>query len=189
MKRRDQYVLIGAFTAFSWLAMQVLHEGGHVLGALISDGQVQKVVLHPFALSRTNIQPNPNPLLVVWAGPAFGTVFPLAVYLLARGFRWPGLYLYRFLAGFCLVVNGVYILAASFRGLADAGVMLAHGSSRWHLMLFGVVAVSSGLALWNGLGPKFGFGEAKGEVSRQAVHAAVVLFVILAGTEFLLGTK
>jgi len=32
MKRLDQIVLIGTFIGFSWLAMQVVHELGHVLG-------------------------------------------------------------------------------------------------------------------------------------------------------------
>jgi hypothetical protein len=39
MKRLDQIVLIGMFIGFSWLAMQAVHEFGHILGAVTSGGQ------------------------------------------------------------------------------------------------------------------------------------------------------
>ena len=46
MKRLDQIVLILTFFGFSWLAMQAVHELGHVLGGIASGGTVVKVVLH-----------------------------------------------------------------------------------------------------------------------------------------------
>ena len=84
MKRTDQIVLIGAFIGFSWLAMQAVHELGHVLGAVATGGQVTKVVLHPCTISRTDVHPNPHPLLVVWAGPVVGAALPLLAFLVAR---------------------------------------------------------------------------------------------------------
>ena len=189
MKRLDQIVLIGTFIGFSWLAMQAVHELGHVLGAVMTGGKVTEVVLHPFTISRTDVHPNPHPLFVAWSGPVIGAVLPLLAFFLARALRSPGVFLFRFLAGFCIIANGEYIGLGSIQGLADAGDMLRHGSSQWQLLLFGILTVPLGLYLWNGLGPKFGLGEAKGTVSRPATITSLALFVILAGTEMLVGSK
>lgn len=89
MKRFDQILLIASFVAFSWLVMQTVHELGHVLGARTTGGTVTKVVLHPLALSRTDVSPNPRPLLVVWAGPIVGAVLPLIAFLVAAVLRSP----------------------------------------------------------------------------------------------------
>ena len=189
MKRLDQIVLIGTFIGFSWLAMQAVHEFGHVLGAVTTGGHVTKVVLHPCTISRTDVHPNPHPVVEVWAGPAVGAVLPLLAFLLARALRSPGVYLFRFFAGFCLIANGVYIGLGSIQGLADAGVMLMHGSPRWQLIVFGILTAPLGLYLWNGLGPKFGLGEAKGSVNRSAALTSLALFVVLAGVEMAIGSK
>ncbi len=46
--------------------------------------------------------------------------------------------------------------------------------------LFGLIAVPLGLFLWNGLGPSFGRGEAKGKVDwRAAVCSAVLLAIVV----------
>ncbi len=189
MKRVDQIALIGFFFGFSWLAMQAVHELGHVLGALASGGHVVRVVLHPCTISRTDVHPNPYPLLVVWAGPVVGVVLPTLAYLLARAFRWPGDYLFRFFAGFCLVANGFYIGLGSVQRVADAGDMLRHGSSPWQLALFGILTVPFGLYLWHGQGPKFGLGSAQGRVSRSAAVVSLMLFVLIAGIGLAVGGK
>lgn len=189
MKRLEQIVLIVTFIGFSWLAMQAVHELGHVLGAVSTGGNVTKVVLHPCVISRTDVHPNPNPLLVVWAGPVIGAALPLVVFLIARALRSPGLFLFRFFAGFCLAANGAYIGLGSIRGLADAGDMLRHGSSRWRLILFGMLTLPLGLYLLNGLGPKFGLGGAGGCVSRSATVTSLVLFLLLAGILMAIGSK
>ena len=189
MKRLDQFILIATFVGFSWLAMQAVHELGHVLGAVASGGTVTKVVLHPLTFSRTDVHPNPHPLLVVWAGPVVGAALPLLTFLLAWALRWPGAYLFRFFAGFCLLANGLYIGAGSFPALADAGDMLRHGSPQWQLVLFGLATAPLGLYLWNGLGPSFGLGEARGRVSRSAVLVSLALFVTLAVVEAAISSR
>ncbi|HEV8059073.1 MAG TPA: M50 family metallopeptidase, partial [Gemmataceae bacterium] len=80
MKRLHQSVLIVSTISASWLGMQAVHECGHVLGAWVTCGEVNKVVLHPLTLSRTDLKRNPHPLVVVWAGPCFGVLFPLALW-------------------------------------------------------------------------------------------------------------
>lgn len=173
-----QTVLITTFLAFSWLAMQMVHELGHVAAAKMTGGRAVRVVLHPLAISRTDVHPNPRPLAVAWAGPLVGVGLPLLALLLAKAIRLPGIHLLRFFAGFCLVANGVYIGAGAFLAVGDAGDMLRHGSPRWVLAAFGLAAVPAGFALWHGLGPSFGLGPARGRVSRRAIVASVGLLVL-----------
>ena len=187
MNRLNQTVLITTFLAFSWLAMQMVHELGHVLGAAATGGRVVRVVLHPLSLSRTDVSPNPRPLAVAWAGPMVGVGLPLLAFLLAKVFRLPGAYLFRFFAGFCLVANGVYLGAGAFLAVGDAGDMLRHGSPRWLLAAFGLLAVPAGLALWNGLGPSFGLGPARGRVSRSAAITSAGLLVLALAVGYWVG--
>src|SRR3954452_19977310 len=105
MARSHQVVLILSAVLASWLGMQAVHELGHVLGAALTGGTVERVVLHPLTISRTDLAHNPSPLLVVWAGPAFGVLLPFALWLVAAAVRFRGASVLRFFAGFCLVAN------------------------------------------------------------------------------------
>ena len=146
MKRLPQILLIATFIAFSWLAMQVVHEAGHVLLARLTGAEVTKVALHPLIMSRTDLAEDPHPLAVVWGGPLVGSLFPLLLFALAAVFRWPGAYLLRFFAGFCLIANGVYIGIGHFLADgADPWVMMENGSPRWLLVLFGAAAFPVGM--------------------------------------------
>lgn len=184
MKRLAQILLIVTFIGFSWLAMQAVHEGGHVLVARLTGGEVIKVALHPLIVSRTDLGENPHPLAVVWGGPLVGSIFPLLLFALAFACRLHGVYLFRFFAGFCLVANGVYIgIGWLLADGADPWVMTENGSPRWLLVLFGLVAAPLGLYLWHRQGQHFGLGQAKGHVSIRAALASVVLFIALTGAE------
>jgi hypothetical protein len=187
MRRVDQFVLIGSAVPLAWLAMMAVHEAGHVLGALLTGGTVKMVVLHPLKISCTVLSHNPQPLLVTWAGPVLGVLIPLAVFGVAAAIRLPGAYLLRFFAGFCLIVNGVYIGVGSIEKIYDADDMLRHGSQTWHLWLFGAVTMPLGLGLWHRLGLYFGLGKARGKVSRGAAIACFLLLVLVAGLEFVVG--
>ena len=146
-------------------------------------------MLHPFTISRTDLGHNPHPLIVVWAGPVIGALLPLIVFLLAKLCRSPGIYLFRFFAGFCLVTNGVYISVGSFQGVMDAGDVLRHGSPQWLLIVFGALTVPLGLYLWHGIGEKFGLGKAEGRVSRSATLVALSLFVLVFVLEMIFGSR
>src|SRR5207249_1155643 len=122
MKRVVQVLLIVTFIGFCWLAMQVVHESGHVLVARLTGGEVVKVALHPLIVSRTDLGQNPHPLAVVWGGPLIGSLLPLLLFGVALALKLPGVYLFRFFAGFCLVANGVYI---------GIGWALAEGADPW----------------------------------------------------------
>lgn len=178
MKRLHQCVLIASFVPLCWLAMMAVHELGHVLGAWFTGGHVTRVVLHPLAISRTDVSPNPSPLLVVWAGPLFGVLLPLATWLVFSLARIPGAYLSRFFAGFCLVANGAYIGLGSVDGIGDAGEMTRHGTPIWWLWLFGVLAAPSGLLLWHRIGSHFGLGESRGRVEVWAAYVSLSLLLL-----------
>jgi len=135
------------FLANCWLWMQGVHELGHVIGAVVSSGHVTHVVWHFAAISRTDVFPNPHPLLVCWAGPLIGCVLPLIANCIKR--RSPQL---QFFSGFCLVANGAYVSVGSFDGVGDAGVLLQHGSSIATLWIVGGTAGVLGFGMWHQLG-------------------------------------
>jgi hypothetical protein len=179
MQRFHQTVFIVSAVLSSWLGMQAVHESGHIMAAWLTGGRVDRVVLHPLTISRTDLADNPRPLLVVWAGPLVGCLLPLLVWIGAAFLRQPWTYLPRFFAGFCLIANGAYIAVGAFDRIGDAGEMLRHGSPLWSLLAFGVATIPSGLWLWHRQGPHFGLGPAKGKVNPVAAYSCFALLLLL----------
>jgi hypothetical protein len=181
-----QITLIASFFGVCWLLMQVVHELGHIAFTVLPGGEVERIVLHPLTFSRTDVSANPCPLLQIWGGPVVGVVLPIAcwgmAYLIRASIR-PFLQLF---AGFCCIVNGAYIgFAPNSLGL-DTHTMLAIGSKRWHLLVFGISMLALGLWLWNGTGKVLGFGVSGGEVSSRHVIASVCLLVAVVIIELIL---
>ena len=189
MTRMNQVILIASFIPFCWLAFMAVHELGHVIAGLITGGSISKVVVHPLAISRTDVSPNPQPLVTVWAGPVFGGFLPTAIWVSLRKLKLPGDYLARFFAGFSMIANGAYIGIGSFEKIGDAGDMINHGSPIWLLWLFGVITVPIGFLIWHRLGPKFGLGESGGKVDEWAAYASLGLFTVLFVVTFLLSPR
>src|SRR5262245_62072913 len=185
MQRFSQILLILSFVAFSWLAFMVVHELGHALTALLTGGSVSLIVLHPLQISWTAFSRNPHPQLVAWGGPFWGGLLPLLLLTIARALRSPGIYLFRFFAGFCLIANGLYLVVDSFGRGGDGGTLIRSGAFPWELWLFGACAIPVGFWLWHGLGQHFGLGAANGRVSRRAVLVSVCLLTITIGIELL----
>jgi hypothetical protein len=165
--------------------MQVVHEAGHVMTAWATRGTVTAVVLHPLAISRTDVSPNPEPLAVVWGGPVVGSFLPLIAWLLATKLRLSSVYLWRFFAGFCLVANGVYIGYGVFEPVGDASDLFRLGIPRWMLAAFGLAAIPAGFGLWHGQGRHFGFGEAGAHISARHVAEVLVLLSLVIASELL----
>ncbi len=187
--RLRQSALIVSTLGLCWLGMQVVHELGHVLAAFAGGETVHGVVLHPLAISRTDVSHDRHPLLVIWGGPVVGSLLPVGFLAVARWARLGLLYLFRFFAGFCLIANGAYLGVGAFGDVGDAGDLLRHGSPAWTLIVFGLVCIPAGLWLWNGLGPCFGLGEAKGEVDRRAVWWTVGLTSIIVLIEIVAASR
>ena len=186
MKRCHQFILIVATLAFSWLAMQAVHELGHVIGAAVSGGRVAEIELHPATISYTRLAENPHPLFVAWTGPLVGVAVPIGVFAIAKWQRTPDWFIAQFFAGFCLIANGAYLAFGTIGAVGDAGDLLHHGASLLLLWLFGLVTISGGLWLWNGLGPHFGFAGANGEVSRTAAYGMLALLIATVALELIL---
>ena len=189
MDRFFQGLLIVSTLLFSWLAMQAVHEFGHVLHAWLSGGTVVRVVLHPLDISRTDVFPNPHPQFVAWGGAVWGCLVPLLALVLARLARWRASYLLSFFAGFCLIANGVYLGVGWIDGVGDAGDLLRHGSPTWSLVFFGLISAPAGLWLWHGLGTHFGLAGSEGRVDRAAALGMAVLFMLTLLVELLLAVE
>jgi hypothetical protein len=187
--RLYQFALIASTFGYCWLGMQIVHELGHVLTAYACGEAINKVILHPLVISRTDVSHDRHPLLVVWGGPALGTSLPLVLLAIARALRCGLYYVIQFFAGFCLIANGVYLGVGSFGGVGDAGDLLRHGSPQWTLIAFGLVCAPAGLWLWNGFGPHYGLGKPKGEVDRKAVRWAFGLVLTIVVVEVLVGSR
>jgi hypothetical protein len=177
-RRLSSVVLLTATAVASWLGMMVVHELGHVLAAWLSGGRVTNVVLHPLAFSRTDLAENPHPSFVTWAGLVWGMALPVLVWLLARAARWKLAYLLRAFAGFCLIANGAYLGSAIVEPVGDAQDLVRLDTPLWMMVPIGLAGVVGGLAMWNGLGPKFGIGR-EATVDRAAVFTAFASLVVL----------
>lgn len=174
--RSSHLIFVLSLLGTCWLAMQAVHELGHVLGAIATGGRVVRVVLDPLEISRTDVAPNPQPSVVVWAGPIVGCALPLTAAAMLRRRR--GTLLHRsllFFAGFCLIANGTYIGMGAFDAVGDAETMLDTGSPRWLLAVFGIVAITIGAAVWHRLGSVTQFLRHPAAVtSRQALVTLVI---------------
>ena len=189
MQRFHQVVFLFSVVASSWFAMMATHELGHVVGAMVSGGQVERVVLHPLTISRTDVKPNPNPLLVVWAGPLLGCILPLVIGLVvpkrSAVFRNTAL----FFAGFCLLANGAYIGFGAFDSVGDCGEMLQHGSPIWLLFTFGAIAIGVGFYLWHCLGSVKEFLANPSLVNPGFAYTLLVGLVVMVSVEFALSPR
>ena len=180
MHRRLASALLIALTClFCWLAMMIVHECGHVLHAWMSGGGVVKVVLHPLSISRTDVEPNPHPHFVAWGGAIWGCGLPAVLVPIVRRLRLPFDYLYAFLAGFCLIANGVYLGAGAVFPAGDARDLLRLGTPWWLLLGFGIAATVAGLRLWNGLSPHFGIGKSSEAVDRRATRCMAIACALI----------
>jgi len=170
--------LVAGLLAASWLGMQIVHEFGHVAGAWTTSGRVVHVELKPWTIARTDVEPHPHPLVERWAGPLVGATFPVGLWWIAVGLRRSWAYLLRFFAGFCLITNGAYLGVGAFWPVGDAADILRIEPTRWPLVVFGIVAACSGLALWHRLGAEFGLGPDAKPIQRQ--HAIGVWCIVAA---------
>jgi len=177
-----QALLIVSTAAFSWLAMMIVHELGHVLHAWLSGAAVTRVVLHPTAFSRTELGENPHPLAVAWGGPIWAVIIPLVLLTVVRRLARPHAYLAAFFAGFCLVANGAYLVGDALWG-SRAERLVYYGSPQWLPIVVGIAAIAAGLALFDGLGKDFGLGPARGRVDRRAALGISLALLVLVAVE------
>ncbi|HEX5245158.1 MAG TPA: hypothetical protein VFW23_18000 [Tepidisphaeraceae bacterium] len=175
VRRAPQAILIVGLIAFSWPMMMLVHEAGHVIGALATGGRVQRVIWHQLVFSRTDVAPNPSPKVEVWAGPILGAALPALLAAMVASFRLKTSYLFVAFAGFCLLINGLYIGWGLIDPVGDAHEMIRLGVPRWSMLAFGLIATISGIWLLDRVSPSLGFGDRPKRV--RADHAALVLAI------------
>ena len=152
-----------------------VHEFGHVAGAILTNGKVTCVVLHPLSISRTDVSPNPCPAIVVWSGPVLGCLLPvLAMWLVGKSRNAIGTKIVRFYCGFCWIANGAYIGIGSFDRVGDCQQMLQTGSPHWVLVMFGVITIPAGFVIWHRLGSVQAFWKHPTSVTRKVALSALV---------------
>lgn len=185
--RFHQILLIVGILWLSWLMMMLVHESGHVIGALATGGHVRRVIWHPAVIFRTDVQPNPRPLIEVSAGPVIGSVLPLGIACLASLLRLRAAYLVWAVAGFCLIANGAYIGVGALHPVGDAQELIAYGMARWRLAAFGVIELVGGFWIWDRVSPRFGFGRSPRQVNSKHAFAAASLAFVMTALGFALG--
>ena len=183
LQRIQHFVFIVIFLANAWLLMQLVHECGHVLAAYASGGSVERVVLSPMIISRTDLATNPHPLFVAWSGALFGAVVPVILAALLR--KTSIAYLLWGLAGFCLIANSIYLGAGALEGYGDAGDILRHGGEPWQLIVFALLTAPAGLYAWHRVSTAFGFGEGKGTYNKKHAVASIFLHIIILCAELM----
>jgi hypothetical protein len=156
--------------------MMAVHELGHVLHAIASDGVVARVVVGPFEMSRTDLWRNPHPAFVAAGGVVWGAILPFLVSLTVPAHWAPGRHLARFFAGFCLAANGVYLLVGGLHDGGDPGDLRHFGVPLLPIMFAGLIETTLGLRVWHGLGPRLGFGV---HADQRPCRTALVLLVLL----------
>lgn len=168
-----------AVVLLSWLLMQAVHEFGHVLAAGLTGATVERVVLHPLTISRTDVINERWPLVVVWGGPIVGAIVPIVMGAMVRRQSAVAKHAVGFFAGFCLIANGAYLAYGSFDGIGDAGELVSLGTPKWALWLFGTITIPSGFVVWHRLGRRLGFGEASLLIRRHHVIAAGLVAIVV----------
>lgn len=131
--------LIGLLIA-SWCVLVVSHEAGHLIGGWAGGGMLQHADLRPWALPHSRFDPDPSPLVTLWAGPVLGVVMPLAAAATIRR-RWSW-----FIAKFCLLANGMHIALglASDGAYLDAHRLLAEGAALPQLIIYALLTIGFG---------------------------------------------
>jgi hypothetical protein len=188
-RRFRQILLVTSILWLSWLIMMLVHEFGHVLGGLATGGKVRRVVWHPAVISRTDVWPNPHPLIEVCAGPILGSVIPLAIAIAASRLRQRVAYLIWVVAGFCLIANGAYMAIGAIHPIGDAEELVAHGMQRWPMATFGLLAVAGGFWIWERVSPRLGFGVVPAEISAKHAYMACAVAVMMTAVGLAFGDR
>ena len=189
MQRFYQVLFTVCLMALSWFAMMALHELGHVVGAVITGGSIQRVVLYPLAISRTDVLPNPHPSTVVWLGPIVGCALPLATMVGFSHRNGIPRIVAQFFAGFCLIANGAYISIGWIDEVGDCGEMLRTGTPIWAMLGFGSVTILPGLYLWHRLGSIKHFIDQPSMVTRRMAYSAASALLLLVLVGFALSPR
>jgi hypothetical protein len=152
-RTRTTAILAALLLVASWYAMLALHELGHIVHALMTGATGIRLVFPVLGFSKTDVASNPHPLAVACGGVLWGSLLPLLFWMGAKLCRWRYAPLRRFLAGFCLLANGGYLLSAAFNAVGDVEEMIRSGGAQWLLTGCGLAGIAAGVLVWHRLRP------------------------------------
>jgi hypothetical protein len=124
----------------SWCVMVFSHEAGHIIGGWLCGAVLRDADLRPWALPHSRFDPDPYPLVTLWAGPILGAVFPVAAAAaIKRRWAW-------FVANFCLLANGVYLALGWISGgpHLDTSRLLAEGAAPVQIAIYCALTILLG---------------------------------------------
>ena len=130
--------MIGA----SWCVMTLTHEVGHILGGWCCGATLTDYDLLPWHLPYSFFEPDPLPLVTLWAGPILGVIVPMVIALaVRRDWAW-------FIAYFCLLANGAYIAVGWYSGDAelDTSKLIRNGAHPFSILLYCFATIVFGYA-------------------------------------------
>ncbi|WP_442485728.1 hypothetical protein [Aeoliella sp. SH292] len=131
---------LSALVLLSWCVMTTTHELGHLVTGWLGGGTLVDVELRPWKLPHSRFAPDPYPRLTLWGGPVLGVALPvLLAWAIDRQWAW-------FVANFCVLANGLYILLAWYSGdrWLDTPRLIAEGESLLVIAIFAALATSAG---------------------------------------------
>ena len=120
--------------------MTLTHEMGHIIGGFCCGGSLKSADLLPWHLPYSIFEPDPYPLVTLWAGPMSGALVPTAnALLMRREWIW-------FIASFCVLANGSYLATAWFSGdrYHDTPNLLEHGASPISIAVYCLATIAIG---------------------------------------------
>ncbi len=120
--------------------MTLTHELGHLIGGWCGGARLIDFDLCPWHLPYSLFDPDPYPLVTLWAGPIFGALAPVLLALaVQRDWTW-------FVAYFSILANGVYLGAAWYLGDShlDTARLLQEGASSFSIFMFCTFAIATG---------------------------------------------
>lgn len=126
--------------AASWVVMTCTHECGHMIGGMIGGATLTDFDLAPWHMPYSLHEPDPQPLVTLWAGPLLGVVVPLTTAVFIRK-RW-----IWFIADFCLIANGSYLSLAWLSGdrFLDTARLLDAGAHPASILIYCIATIGIG---------------------------------------------
>ncbi len=124
----------------AWAVMTFTHEIGHIIGGTCCGGSLRDFDLLPWRLPYSISEPDPYPLVTLWAGLIIGALVPVLLAMIVQS-EWAW-----FIASFCVLANGTYIATSWCTGdrYLDTSKMLEHGASPVAIAAYCLVTIGFG---------------------------------------------
>ena len=139
-------LLLGS-VALSYNLSTLVHELGHVFAALLTDGSVEAIVIHPFSWSYS-FSYSENELLHSAGGVLLGSLFGIVIFFGLRRCSKAGLLHLLLLGPFPLIENGEYLIVDTLmQSGGDAISLAALGVPRFIILVAGLILLIAGLIM------------------------------------------